>query len=463
MRPVSSRQLRLLILACLWATWSGLNSRATIALEVDGIQVELENKASPATLAAKTMAPFKLELQVDPNSERRPLVVRIKLPVTGRGAWPAADVEVRDEAGRAVIVSRSGIEWHLLRIPLPPQHARYFVQTAEPLGGRSPRIAESRRQLTDTKSGLRIHLPQWFDHREAALSIRFDDSHPTHLSKAAPILDEYGFRGTFMVNPGSSEPGSRRRSSFADHRAGWEALARQDRHEFANHSAHHRGANGDADMEAEIGEAARTIWPLFPHRSRLLALNLGGGTLWSTSHTLRHYLDKYHLFDASSGSLGMDDSYGGRVDQLRRSLDQHIQRGLWCRIHYHYIGEGLSSSEANFRAAMEEIKSRAARLWIAGMADIHKYATERAATSLDPVDPGGNEFAFRLNCATDPTLYDQALTVEMTPPEAWSPHRITVRSDSGERIALRTAKVGDRTVLRFEAAARNETYRIGLQ
>ncbi len=463
MRIAWSCFTRLLFGVWMLAAPGGPGVRMVAALEADGVRIELETKATPANVSARTLAPFRLELRVKPNGERRPMTARVQLPVTGKNAWPAADVEVRDEHGTALVVSRGGIEWHVLRFQLPGETSAFFVQAVEPPGGRAPRIPESRRELVEEKSGLRVYLPRWFDGRAAALSIRFDDSHPTHLSKAVPILNEYGFRGTFMVNPGGHEPGSRRRSSFEEHRSEWEALARGGRHEFANHSAHHRGADGDADMEAEIGDAARAIWQLFPDRSRLLALNLGGGTRWRTSRTLRYYLDKYHLFDASSGSLGMDDVYGNRVEQLRLKLDQHIQRGLWCRIHYHYIGERLSSSEVNFRDAMDEVKARADKLWIAGMADIHKYTTERAAASLDRVEAAGADFAFRLKCATDPKLYDQPLTVELTPTEFWPADRFVVRGDRGAPLPLRTAKVDGRTVVRFEVAPREETYRVGLK
>ena len=65
---------------------------------------------------------------------------------------------------------------------------------------------------------LRLSVAKWRDGRAAALSIRFDDSHPTHLAKAVPILREYGFRGTpsmcrvkdaeggaILLRPGTSE------------------------------------------------------------------------------------------------------------------------------------------------------------------------------------------------------------------------------------------------------------------
>lgn len=316
---------------------------------------------------------------VNPKTETTPLVIRVDLPNSGARAWPAADVEVRDAQGKALLVRRNGIEWFNLLIPVPPAVGTYFVQAVPATGG-TPPPSEKERVLMDT--GLRLSISKWHDGRAAALSIRFDDSHPTQLTNAVPILNEYGFRGTFMVNPGASEPGSRRRSDFAAHQIEWETVGRQGEHEFANHSAHHRGGFGDEDMEAEIGDAAQAIWKLTPGKSKLMALNLGGGTRWETTRTLRYYLDKYYQFDASENSTGMDDSYGNRVANFRRILEQHIERGLWCRIHYHYIGDGLSSSEANFRAALDIAKEHAADLWIAGMADVYKYQTERTAAKL---------------------------------------------------------------------------------
>ncbi len=282
------------------------------------------------------------------------------------------------------------------------------------------------------------------------------------MSKAIPILREYGFRGTFMVNPGGKEPNTRRRSDFEDHRAEWEACARQGDQEFANHSLHHRGAIGDEDAEAEIGDAAKAIWQLFPGKSKLMALNLGGGTRWETTRTLRYFLDKYHLFDASGSSTGMDDTYGNRVENFRHMLEQHIERGLWYRIHYHYIGEGLSSSEANFRAVLDIAKEHEAALWIAGMAEIHKYQTERNGSSLALVSSEPRRLAFRLSCLTDPELYDQPLTIEVMAPTSRPPERIAVKDTEGQRIAVRTAQTSGQPVWRFEVAPRAATYTIEL-
>ena len=355
-----------------------------------GVTARLEKYQGPATIRMESLDRHKVRIDLERNRDARPLTLVVELPKTGRGVWPLADVEAIDADGRAVPVRRGGIEWHKLWIKAPPGQNRFIVHAVDPPGGHPKRFTEKERQVGDPATGFSATIGRWPNGRRAALSLRFDDSHPTHLSMAIPILREYGFRGTFMINPGGLDgrsPNSRWRSAFQERLAEWKAVAQRGDQEFANHTAHHRGADNDADMEREISDASRIIWKMFPGKSRLVALNLGGGTHWETTRTMRHYLDKHHLFE-TGGSLGMDDVYGKRVEAFRQHLLRHIERGIWCRAHFHYIGEKLSSSEENFRAAMDIAKENEAELWIAGMADIYKYQTERAGATLALVSSG---------------------------------------------------------------------------
>lgn len=428
--------------------------------DLGGIVVRFEGEHGAARVSAEPVAPFQLRLAVQPEGVTTPLVVRVELPTTGPRVWPFADVEVRDDEGGAIRVRRSGTEWFKLLIPVPAVARGYFVQAAPPAGGKPTLPPEAGRVLVDAPSGLRFAVARWHDGHRAALSLRFDDTHPTHLSKVLPALREHGLRGTFMINPGASEPGSRRRSYYELHAAEWAACARQGDQEFANHSAHHRGARSDAEMEAEIGTAARAIRDLTPGRSRLLALNLGGGTHWETTRTLRYYLDKYDLFDASGNSTGMDDSYGDRVANFRRMLAQHLARGLWFRVHYHAIGEGLASSEANFRAVLDIAREHRRDVWIAGMADIHKYQTARSASTLRLRHSDARHVTIELNCQTDPALYDQPLTIEITPPPARAAIKLKVTDAAGQPVALRDAPRDGAFAWRFDVPPRPATYAI---
>ena len=444
----------LLLLTLLSATLSGQTPAPS------GVKVTLDRYSGPATVSAVSLGKFKLRVQVERNSDTQPLNVRVELPATGRDTWPANDVEVRDEAGTALLVQRTGIEWEKLLVPIADKEGAFIVQAVEPPATVPRTSSDKDRVIQDAVSGAQVRIANWPQGRVAALSIRFDDSHPTHLSKAVPILREYGFKGTFMVNPGPKEPGSRQNYSFETQHAEWEALMKQGDMELANHSAHHRGAKGDEDMDREIGTATEAIWKLTPGRSKLMALNLGGGTRWETTRTLRHYLDKYHQFDASSGSLGMDDSYGGRVDAFRKALETHISRGLWCRIHYHYIGEGLSSSEEHFRAALDIARQHQDELWIAGMADIYKYQTERNTARLTLVKSDANSLVFNLDNGTDGSLYDQPLTIEITPPAGWNAAKIAVKDKSGASIQVHPAEQDGHSLLRVEIPPQDAEYAI---
>ena len=441
--------------------WMVVDGEAAPPAEVAGVKIRLVDHDGMATFSADLIEKHELRINVDPRGPREPLILHVELPISGRNTWPAADVEVLDSNGQAISVRRPGIEWHELSISVPAVRGTYLVHAVDPPEGRARLPSEEERHATDPTTGLIARIAKWHDGRRAALSIRFDDSHPTHLAVAIPLLRQYGFKGTFMVNPGGPDPlNPRRRSAFHDHRGEWEACARRGDQEFANHTMHHRGALGDEAMEREIGDAAKAIWDLFPGKSRLLALNLGGGTQWETTKTLRYYLDKYHLFDASAGSLGMDDVYGNRVDAFRRHLERHIERAGWCRIHFHDVGEGHGSSEANFRAALDVAKEHQSDLWIAGMADVYKYQTERLGATLALESIGPRRAALALRCSTDPALYDQPLTIDVKIPASWAPKPVAVTDSRAKAIDARRVPTSDGVVLRFSVPPTNAEYTI---
>ncbi len=430
------------------------------AVEVAGVKVELAEPAGTANVSAALLGKHKLRIDVDPRGERQPLTIRVELPASGRGYWPAEDVEVLDSAGQPVAAKHKGIEWHKFTFRAPPKPSTYLVHTVVPAGDRPRVFPDKERQVTDPVSGLSATIAKWFDGRRAALCIRFDDSHPTHLSKAIPILRQYGFRATFMINPGARDQRCppRWRSAFQEHRAEWEAVARRGDQEFANHTLHHRGAIGDDDMEREIGGAAEVIWKLFPHRSRLLALNLGGGTWWETKRTLRYYLDKYPSFIVT-GSLGMDDTYGNRVAVFRQVLERSLSSGLgWCKIHFHSIGKGCASSEENFRAVLDIVKQHESDLWITGLADAYKYLTERRGAKLSLENRGPRRVLLRLTCSTDEELFDQPLSIDVRLPDTWAGDRVLVTNAAGNRLETRSESSPAGRLLRFHVPPTDAQY-----
>ena len=70
----------------------------------------------------------------------------------------------------------------------------------------------------------------WVDGKIAAVSITYDDGHPTQLDTAIPELEERGFRGTFFITPGIPSVNARA--------ADWRRTS-ENGHEIANHTWTH--------------------------------------------------------------------------------------------------------------------------------------------------------------------------------------------------------------------------------
>ncbi len=427
----------------------------------DGI-VALADPAGSATVSVVVLEKHKLRIDVEPTVGQTPSMLRVELPASGRDFWPAEDVEVLDSQGRPVSRRHNGIQWHNFTIRVPKEPSTYLVHVVDPSGGRPRVFPDKERQAADPVTGLSAVIAKWHDGRRAALCIRFDDSHPTHLSTVIPALREYGFRATFMINPGVRDERCppRWRSAYQQHRAEWEAVAGRGDQEFANHTLHHRGAISDEDMEREIGDAARAIWRLFPNRSKLLALNLGGGTWWETKRTLRCYLDKYPAC-LVSGSLGMDDTYGNRVPAFRQHLERSLKPGTgWCKVHFHSVGEGLASSEEHFLAVLDIVKEHESDLWIAGLADTYKYLTERRGAKLTIENRGPRRAVLGLVCSTVPELYDQPLTIDVTLPESWTHDRVVVADSRGNSVEACKVSTSADPLLRFRVLPKDAEYTI---
>ena len=164
-------------------------------VEVNGVVVQLVGYQGPATVSAEETGRFEVRISIEPAGEEQPLRVSVVLPATGPRTWPAEDVEVLDGDGHPVAVERSGIEWHKLAFTAPPAAGPWLVHAVSFPEDETRRHwpREDRRNVTDPESGLGATVCRWFDDRRAAFSLRFDDSHPTHLSTVIPILREYGF------------------------------------------------------------------------------------------------------------------------------------------------------------------------------------------------------------------------------------------------------------------------------
>lgn len=292
------------------------------------------------------------------------------------------------------------------------------------------------------KPDARAKICRWFDGKQAALSLRFDDSHPTHVEHAVPMMNEYGLKGTFMINPA--------RENHKKFKDAWEGSILAQGHELANHTMSHKGGLTDRDAEEEIRGCSEYIWGLQP--GRLLAFARGGGTIWMQRKPAKYFLDRYALFRCGS-SMSCSEVYPHfSVEGFKQRLERAIERGEWLETHFHCIGDGyLNISIPSFRKLLEYAKRD--DVWNAGMATLHKYQAEREGARVLAHEVHGDAISLLLTCTTDPTLYDHPLTLEVAHPAGAT---VEILNAVGERVPHRISG----NAVRFEVPPISATYTV---
>ncbi len=268
-------------------------------------------------------------------------------------------------------------------------------------------------------------IARWYQNYDGAVSLRFDDSLESHVRTAIPLLNDYGFRATFMVNPGLQR--------YRDHRDFWERQVPAMGHRLGNHTMHHRGARTVEEAEYEIGEVSRMIWRAYPGESKLLEFASGGGGLtwggkaWSDADpSYRQLMEKYHLVDLYDGNhpyIGVraDSRTEDLCSRLDRTADEQGHQAfvfhnigrpsIMDRIKALYRGYDLTTNSEVFSGFLRCLDERRRRLWVAPLIDILKYGEEARNASLQVLTTAENRSTLTLAVRTDAVLYDHKLTV----------------------------------------------------
>jgi hypothetical protein len=100
---------------------------------------------------------------------------------------------------------------------------------------------------------------------------------------------------------------------------------------------------------------------------------------------------------------------------------------------------------------MEIAKEYESDLWIAGMADIYKYQTERQAAKLAIEAATARRALLKLSCFTDPELYDQRLTIDIALPSTWPRGEVTIKQTGTRQTSVATVASPDANTIRFHA------------
>ncbi len=294
---------------------------------------------------------------------------------------------------------------------------------------------------------------RWYGGKKAALSLRFDDSHRTHIEKAVPMLNEHGLIGTFLVNPGNS--------SFQHYQSVWEGEVIARGHELGDHTWNHRGAVTDEDAEQQIGACADYLRRVQP-KPELKVFVGGGRTIWTQRKPVDFFLAKYHLIRSGGDSMSCSEDYASfTYDAFRKRVDGGIRDGDKIQFHFHPIRPepgNLHITEPLFRQCLAYVQSRRADVWQAGMSAIRQYEEERDSSLVQAYAVGEDALGLRFACGTDPEWYTQPLTLQVAlPPRV---RKVAVSDSEGNAVAARVESDVKARVARFEVKPEDAVYTV---
>ena len=293
-------------------------------------------------------------------------------------------------------------------------------------------------------------IAKWYNNHDCAVSLRFDDNLDSHVEFVIPLLNKYGFKGTFMINPGRN---------FEKYKDFWENQLPQMGHRWGNHTWHHTGANTPEEAEFEIGEVSKLIWKLYPNESKLNVFASGGGEEWGgnrwskASSEYKKIVNKYYLIDLYDGNhpaVGLNSDFS--VQEIKEKIDDAISEKKHQAFLFHKVGSknlldfarkiitgyNYTFEEEKFSKMIEYLNSKKDKIWVAPVIRILKYKSEFETSKLEIIKKDPDKIIMKLNVGTDPVLYDQDLTLVIPVYNKISP--VKVLQDEKEKTVIKLSE-----------------------
>lgn len=223
------------------------------------------------------------------------------------------------------------------------------------------------------------------DNKRAAISFTFDDGSREHFDVAVPLLDAYGFKGTFFVIAGFT-PESKGDPLVAGRDRKWwaevsweewrEAAGRG--HEIGNHSLTHPAGGlpkirDPQQLKAEIEDSAQLIADKIGQRPVTFAYPYN-----KASARVRRLVLQHH--EAAREARARYGGQGFTLEKANRLVDRAIRKGLWLVPMIHGVGGGFDPLDPDlFRQHLQYIKDRETEIWIDTFRNVNHWVRQTSA------------------------------------------------------------------------------------
>lgn len=282
-----------------------------------------------------------------------------------------------------------------------------------------------------TQQKLNYTIAQWYGNKKAAVSLTFDDGIPGQYAVAVPLLDKYGFKGTFFMSV----------SIVNAQHISWQLIrnAALEGHEIANHALTHPHFIKIAldTIAMECAEANKQMDALIPSQRMIThAYPFGeGGANTDKDKAIRKTVAPYFIgaratqnkpyaYNTYDFAKTNDDYYNVNSKMIADSasmanfgkyLDETIAVGGWFCPTYHGIEDGWIITPGKvFAQHLMELEKRKDSVWIAPFKNVIQYHKERNSATLKLIEKKAWSWKLSLtDTLSNRRNYNQPLTINL--------------------------------------------------
>jgi oligosaccharide reducing-end xylanase len=262
----------------------------------------------------------------------------------------------------------------------------------------------------------------WLGFRNAAITYTFDDGCPNQFTKAIPMLNEFGFGGTFFTVTSWSP--------------NWSALqnAVLQGHEVGSHTVTHADLS-TLDKNAQNAELENSANAIYSHIEGLHGLTLAYPYCRPSldSLTRLYYFAARHcqgniesstpvdLMNISSLICGELGSVNSSV-VFQQKADTASSSHGWCVYLIHGIdGDGGYSNlaSATLRESLEYLDANPEKFWVGTFGNVVRYIQERNCLSVTELEELDDTIKIEVSDTLDNAIYNHPVTLRRPLPENW--------------------------------------------
>lgn len=260
-----------------------------------------------------------------------------------------------------------------------------------------------------------IRIAHFAGDRAAAISYTFDDGLRDQYTHAVPMLNEFGFKGTFFVIPGRVAPSVAEAERRQNDKRAWGGITWAELremsaqgHEIASHTWSHRALPKLApeEVESELSKAFDAIKNHIDRPPLTIAFPFNQSTAEIKITAL-----KYHV-----ASRNYQTGVGGAkttLEWFNNWADKQVREHTWGIIMAHGIERGYAAftDPEIFREHLRCVKNREKEIWVDTFANVARYARERDDASVAVSSYSQGRLECVLSGSLDPAVYDVPLTL----------------------------------------------------